>query len=56
MVKIELARALHGGRAMYDGRVHLIAQWRFHRGRRFHGFTQAEICKIIGGDYYDESR
>ena len=25
-------------------------------GRRFHGFSQAEICKIIGGDYYDESR
>ena len=24
--------------------------------RRLHGFTQAEICKIIGGDYYDESR
>lgn len=25
-------------------------------GRRFHGFTEAQICTIIGGDYYDESR
>ena len=25
-------------------------------GRRFHGFTEAQICAIIGGDYYDESR
>ena len=25
-------------------------------GRRFHGVTEAQICTIIGGDYYDESR
>ena len=25
-------------------------------GRRYHGFTEEQICTIIGGDYYDGSR
>jgi hypothetical protein len=34
----------------------LFAKLHTTGGRRFHGFTEAEVCKIIGGDYYDESR
>jgi hypothetical protein len=34
----------------------LFAQRHTTGGRRFHGFNQAQICTIIGGDYYDESR
>lgn len=33
----------------------LFARLHTPGGRRFHGFTEAEVCKIIGGDYYDES-
>jgi hypothetical protein len=25
-------------------------------GRRFHGFTEEQICTLIGGDYHDGSR
>lgn len=25
-------------------------------GRRYHGFTEAQICALIDGDYYDEAR
>ncbi len=34
----------------------LFAQRHTTGGRRHHSFTQAQICTIIGGDYYDESR
>lgn len=31
----------------------LFAQRHTTGGRRFHGFTQAQICTLIGGDYYE---
>ena len=34
----------------------LFAQRHTTCGRRFHGFNQAQICTIIGGDYYGDSR
>jgi hypothetical protein len=34
----------------------LFARLHCPGGRRFHGFNEAEVCKIIGGDFYDQSR
>ena len=34
----------------------LFAKRHTSGGRRYHGFTEEQICTIIGGDYYDGSR
>ena len=34
----------------------LFAQRHTSGGRRYHGFTQEQICSLIGGDYYNASR
>lgn len=34
----------------------LFARLHTTGGRRFHGFTEEQVCKIIGVDFYDASR
>jgi len=34
----------------------LFARQHTPGGRRFHGFTEEQVCTIIGGDFYDEGR
>lgn len=33
----------------------LFARAHTTRGRRFHGYTEEQVCAIIGVDYYDHS-
>jgi len=34
----------------------LFAKLHTPGGRRFHGFTEEQVCTIIGGEYYDGAR
>ena len=56
MAKMARERRLQEKRERTPASGKLFAQRHTPGGRRFHGFTQAQICTIIGGDYYDELR
>ena len=47
---------LHEQRERTPANGKLFARLHCPGGRRFHGFTEEQVCTIIGGDYYDESR
>ncbi|MFL6586273.1 MAG: hypothetical protein ACJ8GV_05255 [Luteimonas sp.] len=43
---------LNEKRERTDANGKLFARTHTTRGRRFHGYSEEEICKIIGVDYY----